>query len=206
MNFFTVGFLLANFQLDLGLWVGYVIKLVGGLFMLGGIAEMFLVDDSVKKLRPLAVLFLALSAGSAAAVKLLYADKLSDGSDVFKTVSIICGVLTTAAAGWFFRRLLCMLRDNPGIADNIPEVSRLAPKYGRMLIVLAVVLLADGVNRFAGVPAADTAAAAEKEITVADVMGVIVFFTKIISYVYLLICTLGFNKLRITFNSAHPAG
>ena len=52
MNFFTVGFLLANLQLDLGLWVGYAIKLAGGLFMLGGIAEMSYVDEGVKGCRP----------------------------------------------------------------------------------------------------------------------------------------------------------
>lgn len=194
MNFFTVGFLLANLQLDLGLWVGYVIKLAGALFMLGGIAEMSLVDDSVKKLRPLDLLLAVLCAGSAAAVSLLSAPKLSESSDVHKTVSIICGVVTTAAAGLFYRRLLTLLKEKPDIADNVPETARLAPKYDRMLFVLAVVLIADGVNRFTGGTAA------------ADVTGVIMFFTKLVSYVYLLICTLGFNKLRITFNSAHPAG
>ena len=193
MNFFTVGFLLANLQLDLGLWVGYAIKLAGALLMFFGIAETALVSESVKALRPAAILFTVLSAGSAAAVKLLSAEKLSESGDAHKTVSIICGVLTTAAAGWFFAQLLRLLRDEPSIADNVPEVNRLVPKYSRMLFVLAVVLTADGINRFTGGTAA------------ADVMGVVMYFTKIISYVYLLICTLSFNKLRTSFNSAHPA-
>ena len=203
MNFFTVGFLLANLQLDLGLWVGYAIKFAGGLFMLMGIQEAALVDECVVKLKALGISFTVLAGASAASVKIFQSAELSNGEDIIKIVSIICGVLTTAAAGLFFRKLLIMLRDNPGIADNVPEVGRLKPKYDRMLIVLAVVLIADAVNRFAGVPAGT--AKPNDEITVADIMGVIMYFTKIISYVYLLICTLGFNKLRMSFNSAHPA-
>ena len=194
MNFFTVGFLLANLQLDLGLWAGYAIKLAGTLFMLAGIVEMALVNESVTKLRLPAVGTAVLCGGSAAAVKLLSAEKLSESGDAHKIVSIVCGVLTTAAAGWFFVKLLALLKEDPSIADNVPEVNRLAPKYSRMLFVLAVVLTADGINRFTGGTAA------------ADVTGVVMYFTKIISYVYLLICTLSFNKLRISFNSAHPAG
>ena len=197
MNFFTVGFLLANFQLDLGLWVGYAIKLAGGLFMLVGIQEMALADESVLKLKAHGIVFAVLAGASAAAVKLL------DGDDIRKVISLVCGVVTTAAAGLFFRRLLVLLRAKPDIADNVPEVGRLKPKYDRMLIVLAVVLIADAVNRFAG---GAPAAAGSDEITVADIMGVIMYFTKIVSYVYLLVCTLGFNKLRVSFNSAHPAG
>lgn len=193
MNFFTIGFLLANLQLDLGLWVGYVIKLAGALFMLGGIAEMALVDESVTKLRLHAIGFAVLCAGSAAAVKLLSAEKLSESGDVHKTVSIVCGVLTTAAAGWFFVRLLTLLREKPSIADNVPETARTSAKYSRMLFVLGVVLTADAVNRFTGGTAA------------ADAMGVVMYFTKIISYVYLIACTLCFNKLRISYDSAHPA-
>lgn len=187
MNFFTVGFLLANLQLDLGLWIGYAVKLAGGLFMLGGIAEMSLVDESVARLRAQAILFALLSGGAIAAVS------LTEGAGL-KTASIVSGAVTTAAAGLFFRQLLGLMKEKPQIVDNIPEVGRLAPKYDRMLIVLGVVLAADCINRFTGGTAA------------ADATGVVMYFTKIISYVYLIVCEVGFNKLRISFNSAHPAG
>ena len=191
MNFFTVGFLLANLQLDLGLWVGYAIKLAGGLFMLGGIAEMSYVDEGVKGCRPLAAAFTVLCAGVAAALAL--AD-LPKESSALKSISIVSGVVTTAGAGLFFMKLLKLLREKPDIAANVPEVGRASARYVRMLIVLAVVLAADGINRFTGGTAA------------ADVTGVIMYFTKIVSYVYLVLCTLDFNRLRVSFNSAHPVG
>ena len=188
MNFFTVGFLLANLQLDLGLWIGYAVKLAGGLFMLGGIAEMSLLDDSVKKLRPAAAVCLLLSAAAAGVLGLAGLTKEDAG---FKSISIVSGVLTTAAAGYFFFGLLRLFREKPHIIDDRPEVGRISSRYDRMLFVYAVVLAADGINRFT-------------QGTAADVTGVIMYFTKIISYVYLIVCALGFNRLRLSFNSAHP--
>ena len=189
MNFFAVGFLLADLQLDLGLWIGYAVKLTGGLFMLGGIAEMSAVEGSVKRLRPAAAVFLLLSAAAAGIIGLAGLSK-EDGA--LKVISIVSGVLTTAAAGYFFVGLLRLLRENPDIAANVPEVKRLSAQYNRMLFVYAVVLAADGINRFTGGTAA------------ADVTGVIMYFTKIVSYVYLIVCALGFNRLRMSFNLAHP--
>ena len=159
--------------------------------MLGGIAEMSYVDEDVKGCRPLAAAFTVLCAAVAAALAL--AD-LPKESSALKSISIVSGVVTTAGAGLFFMKLLKLLREKPDIAANVPEVGRASARYVRMLIVLAVVLAADGINRFTGGTAA------------ADVTGVIMYFTKIVSYVYLVLCTLDFNRLRVSFNSAHPVG
>ena len=198
MNFFTVGFFLACLQLDLGLGIGYVIKLAGGLFMLGGIAELGAFDREINRYRPLVLAFIPACAASAAAVFALAKNE----SDMIKYAGIAAGVVTTVIAALFYRLLLGLLERKPELADNVPEVKKLVPRYDRMLIITAFVLFADAVNRFTG---GSEAAAASQEVTAADIAGVIMYFTKIIFYVYLVLCSLGFNKLRITFNSAHPA-
>ena len=68
MNFFTVGFILSMMQLDLGWLAGYVIKLVGALFVLGGIAELGDFDKRAYRLRPAGICFLGLCVGACAAM------------------------------------------------------------------------------------------------------------------------------------------
>lgn len=199
MNFFTVGFFLACLQLDLGLGIGYVIKLVGGLFMLGGIAELGVYDREIERYKPLVLAFIPVCTASAAAVFALS----NNESDAIKYAGIGAGAATTVIAALFYRQLIRLLERKPELADNTPEVKKLAPRYDRMLFVTAVVLVADSVNRFMG---GDAAAQNSDSITAADIAGIIMYFTKIIFYVYLVICSLSFNKLRISFNSAHPAG
>ncbi len=186
MSFILVGFLLANLQLDLGLWAGYAIKLVGGLFFLGGAYELGGLDEDADRLRAPAGVFCAVCAAAAAGVL------LTDGG-AKNAASIIGGLMTTAAAGLLFRKLFSLLRAKPDITAHPPEVARLCKAFDRLLAVYAVVLLTDGINRFT-------------EGTAADVTGVIMFYTKIASYVFLLVCALSLNRLRKSYSSAHPIG
>ncbi|MBR6871968.1 MAG: hypothetical protein IKN17_00510 [Ruminococcus sp.] len=187
MNFFTAGFVLACLQLDLGWGIGYVIKLAGGLFMLGGIAEMNAVDDGAAKYKPLVLLMIPACAGSAAAMFALAGEK----NDLTKVLGIVCGAVTTFLACLFFRKLFALLKEKPFIAGNAPETERLAVRYERMLAFTAVALIADGVNRFTGGTEA------------ADATGLIAFFTKLIVLAFLISCTLSVNKLRVSYNSVH---
>ena len=187
MNFILVGFVLANLQLDLNLWAGYAIKLVGGLFFLGGIYELGGLDKEADRLRAPGIVFSISCAGAALAAFLLRE------STAIRFTGIAAGAVTTALAGLLFRLLFAMFKAKPGLVDNIPEVVRLCPRYDRMLILLAAVLTADCVNRF-------TSGAA------ADVSGFIAVYTKIAAYVFLAVCALSVNKLRQSYNSAHPVG
>ena len=64
MSFFTVGFLLSNIQLNLGWGAGYAVKLVGALFILGGIAELGYFAPAVRRERGLSLLLLGQTLGA----------------------------------------------------------------------------------------------------------------------------------------------
>ena len=190
MNFFTVGFILSMMQLDLGWLAGYVIKLVGALFVLGGIAELGDFDKRAYRLRPAGICFLGLCVGACAAM--LAARSASDS--VRNVCSAACGAATTAAAVWFFKMLFKLLLGNIGLFRRGGLLEQEAKRFNVMLALTAVFLTGDIINRFAGGTAA------------ADAAGVLMFFSKIVFYIYYIMCSVGFAKLRSDFNSIHSDG
>ena len=189
MNFFTAGFVLACMQLDLGWGIGYIIKLVGGLFIVGGIYELSPFEKRIGKYRAFACAFVLVCAAAAAATLALAHNE----SSVLKFESIAAGLVTTAMAALFYRKLYSLLKERTDIVGDVPGVLKASAQYDRMLFVTILVLAADAVNRFTGGTSA------------ADAAGVVMYFSKIVFYVYLVACGLSMNKLRVSFNSSHPA-
>lgn len=190
MNFFAIGFLLGNMQLDLGWLSGYVIKLIGALFMLGGITELAMFYKKTESLRALGIAFLVLCA---AAVGGSFAAR-NMSSSLQNICAAVCGVVTTAAAALFFRRLISLLLGSTSLFRRGGLLERAQKRYNIMLIVTAVFLSADMINRFTGGTMA------------ADAAGVLMFFSKIVFYIYLIMNTLDWFRLRADFNSIHSDG
>lgn len=188
MNFFTVGFLLANFQLNADWASGYFVRLVGALFMLGGIAELSGFEVRVKTLTPLCAMLAVLSAASGVTM-LMMSDK---GTVMSRSVCILDAMVTTALAAVAFRALFGCLAENTSIVANEPEVAKAASGYDKLLIVAAVSLAADAVNRFTGGTVA------------ADAAGVVMAIARVVFYVMLIAGAFRFNRLRCSFNAAHP--
>ena len=187
MNFFTVGFLLANFQLNAGWATGYFIKLVGAMFMLGGVAEISGFEPKARSLWTVCGMLAFLSAASGATM-LLVSGKTTV---IARGTCVLDAMVTTGLAAIAYRNLFAMLKSNPSLVGDEPQVKRCSKGYDRMLFVMALALLADCVNRFTSG-------------TAADVSGFIMAVSRIVSYVMLIAGTWGFNRMRVHFNDAHP--
>ncbi|MBR1764367.1 MAG: hypothetical protein IJ746_03135 [Ruminococcus sp.] len=190
MNFLTVGFVLGLMQLDLGWLAGYVIKLLGALFILGGVTELGDFEKKARSLRPAGICFLVLSAGACAATF-----AVRGASDSAKSLcAAACGVVTTAAAVCFFKRLFKLLMGSMSLFRRGGLLEQEAKRYNVMLVLTALFLAADIINRFTGGTMA------------ADAAGVLMFFSKIVFYIYYIMCSVGFGRLRADFNSIHSDG
>ena len=187
MNFFTVGFLLANFQLNAGWTVGYLIKLVGAFFILGGIAELGGFEQKILPTRFLCAMLIMLCGASAGTM--YFCEDTS--TVVARACCVLDAMATTGIAAAIYRYLFRLLKDEPELIGDEPLVRRCSTGYDRMLAVMAAALIADCVNRFTSGTAADAA-------------GVVMAVARIVSYVMLLVGTFGFNRLRVRFNNAHP--
>ena len=188
MSFFTVGFLLSNIQLNLGWGAGYAVKLVGALFILGGIAELGYFAPAVRRKRGLSLLLLGACIAATAGAFLVK----GKSSLLVNTDSIVNGAATTALAALFFMSLIGLFKDTPELFENPPVVSSLEKRYTRFLMVTGTALAADILNRVTG------------GTVVADAAGLIAFFAKLIGYVFLLTALLDFNRLRAQFYKLHP--
>ncbi|MBR1392546.1 MAG: hypothetical protein IJ561_01780 [Ruminococcus sp.] len=188
MSFFTVGFLLSNIQLNLGWEAGYALKLVGALFILGGIAELGYFAPAVKRERGLSLLLLGACIAATAGAFLVK----GKSSMLVNTDSIVNGAATTALAALFFMRLIAVFKDTPELFENPPVVKSLEKHYTRFLMITGAALAADILNRVTG------------GTVIADAAGLIAFFAKLIGYAFLLMSMLDFNKLRAQFYKLHP--
>ena len=185
MNFFTVGFLLANLQLNPSWTVGYALKTVGALFMLGGIAELGGFAKETLRLRSIALLFL----GSCIAA-VIGSFVVSGGSGTLASAdSAVNSAATAALAILFFIRLGDIIRDNAELFCDEPAAKRFVSRYRIFAYLTAVAAAADIVNRLTGGTAA------------ADASGVVILAARLAGYVMLILCGLEMNRLRISFDA-----
>ena len=168
-------------QLDLGFFAGYIIKAVGALFMLGGVAELEPFEKRVRPMLPLAAALLVLSLGSVPAVLIVGG----------KAVPAVCGAVTTVPPAVFFYKLIGFFSEDEGIIGNAPEVRRMSLRYRILLGLTAVSLAADIVNRFTGGTSA------------ADAAGVVMVIAKVVFYCMLASCGFYMNSLRRYFDMTH---
>ncbi|MBR4621946.1 MAG: hypothetical protein IKO44_00265 [Ruminococcus sp.] len=189
MNFLAVGFLLCNLQLGLGQGWAYAVRLVGALFMLMGIAELKPFEERAETLRPQALCLTALCAAATAAV---FAANAANASD--KAVNIcaaLSGALTTACVILLSRKLIALLLSCLQLFRR-GGLIELASKHYRIMIVLAAVFIpADIINRFAG------------GTKIADVAGLIMFLTKLVYCIYFIVTCVCWGRIRADFNSTH---
>lgn len=177
------GFLLANLQLNPAWAFGYALKLVGGLFMAGGIAELSEFVPEARRLKSVALLFIGACAAAAVG-----AFVTRDKSGLLPNIDgAVNQAATVLLALLFFWRLLRIFADNPEVFENEPLTGKVTKKFLFFAAAMGTVIAADIVNRIAeGTVAADAA-------------GAVLAVIKIAGYILLADCGLGFNKLRIQF-------
>lgn len=189
MNFFTVGYILVVFQLQISWISAYLLKAVGMIFMILGISEIAAFRKDFLSLKGSAKALLALSGVCAAAVAAVTLTKAS--GIAVNLVSIAAGVLCAAAVYMFVSRLIDTMKSNDDLVHDNSNIRRLGIGFNRMMLFTAVNLLFDILYRFFS------------RSSLGDVIGVVQTITKIVMIVYVISTGFTFNKIRNDFNMKH---
>lgn len=190
MNFFALGYVFLVIHLNLGWASNYALKLVGMLFMLGGLSEISAFSGAFGDLKKQAYGVMAVSAASFVAILVL---KLADiGGALFSIVSVVAGVVCAAAVMLFLYKLIRLLIVNNQLVNDVSNISRLYSGWQKLACFTAANILFDILNR--ALPAG----------LFADFAGVVVTITKIILFVFVISTGWTFNKIRCDFNDKHP--
>lgn len=192
MNFFTLGYAFLAVQLNFGWVVNYILKLVGMLFMLGGISEIsdFSKNFAVLKKRAYFPLGICTASCLTAAVFRLSG---TEGA-VFSAVSVTAGAASALAVFAFTGSMIKLLMNNNYLVNDVSNLSRLYSNWQKLAFFTGANILFDILNRAVPVSA------------IADFSGVMMTVTKIITYVFAVSAVWIFNKARMDFNNMHSGG
>ncbi|GAB5081231.1 hypothetical protein Osc1_04040 [Hominimerdicola sp. 21CYCFAH17_S] len=192
MNFFTLGYAFLAVQLNFGWVLNYILKLVGMLFMLGGISEIsdFSKNFAVMKKRAYIPLGICTASCLTAAVFRLSAT----GGAVFSAVSVTAGAASAVAVFVFTGSLIKLLMNNNYLVNDVSNLSRLYSNWQKLAFFTGANILFDILNRAVPVSA------------IADFSGVMMTVTKIITYIFAVSAVWTFNKARMDFNNKHSGG
>lgn len=192
MNFFTLGYAFLAVQLNFGWVVNYILKLVGMLFMLGGISEIsdFSKNFAVLKKRAYFPLGICTASCLTAAVFRLSG---TEGA-VFSAVSVTAGAASALVVFAFTGSMIKLLMNNNYLVNDVSNLSRLYSNWQKLFFFTGANILFDILNRAVPVSA------------IADFSGVMMTVTKIITYVFAVSAVWIFNKARMDFNNMHSGG
>lgn len=192
MNFFTLGYAFLAVQLNFGWVLNYILKLVGMLFMLGGISEIsdFSKNFAILKKRAYIPLGICTASCLTAAVFRLSG---TEGA-VFSAVSVTAGAASALAVFAFTGSMIKLLMNNNYLVNDVSNLSRLYSNWQKLAFFTGANILFDILNRAVPVSA------------IADFSGVMMTVTKIITYVFAVSAVWIFNKARMDFNNMHSGG
>jgi hypothetical protein len=191
MNFFNIGFVLMSLHLNLDSELNYILKLLGILFMFGGITEISLTDKGFGRLRGYLLLTAALSAGGLAGSLLARFSVI--GTFAANIWAIIFGVSSTAAA-LYSQYLLCvkLMLPRHELVNDPSLLSALAHKWKIMAFFAALCMVCDTLNRL--LPQGNGQVLA----------GTVLLGAKLIMLIYVCLVGAAFNRVRMDFNVMHP--
>ena len=188
MNFFCVGFLLLAFQLNVSFVSNYVVKLIGMLFLAGGIWEM---SAYRKKYNDLLKSVFTVSFGLLIAIIVLLIFKVvSIPQTASQIIEVTIGSVFTILAILIQNKIIDLMVEDNELVVYVEEVHRLQKSW-KMLVffTLSGVVL----NVFNIVPVN----------IVKDVSALLMVFSRIVMYVYALIVFIKFIKIRNDYYMKH---
>ncbi len=193
MNFFTIGFILCSLNFNVGYPANYIVKLVGALFMLGGIKETAVSEDSFgfDKYRSdvLISLFLA-SAGTL--LTLLSGFGIIPEKPSF-IIATAAGTVTFASVIYHQYRIITQMRPMKALVNDPSLLEKLCKAWRGYAITASVTMLCQLVMRLSTSGRALHTTA-----------GVLFFIAIIIQYVLLVHMGGAFNDVRMDYNVMHP--
>lgn len=201
MNFFTVGYILTLLNFNAGWFSLYVIKTVGMLFMIAGMAEIrpFIDLDKpevdkldLNKIKQFGLCTTILSVVCSAVIGAAVLLKVSDF--INNIIVIVCSAVSILMIMFFMDKIIKLIstlaRKTYFVNDN-SNVVRLADGWKKVFIFTSAGLAGDVLCRIF------------TNTIIADVGGVIALIARILMLIYLVSSAVTFNKVRMDFNKVH---
>lgn len=191
MNFFTCGYVLLALQLNYSWVCAYALKIVGMLFVMGGIAEMNGFTKGFSKLKGSAALS---GAAFVICTAVIGAAKLLGASGtVFDICSLAAGAAGVAFSYFIVRKILTEIDKHNELINDVSNLKRVQESFDKLSAAAMLSIPFDAVYRFFS----DTAVGSAAEI--ASLALRIAAICMVIS------SGLNFNRMRNDFNSKHSA-
>lgn len=193
MNFFTIGFVLCALSMNIGMELNYVTRIVGALFMLGGIRELdsYLGKPLFAKHRAAEFAILLTAAGGLVQALMTRYGVLSRSAG--NVLSIVCGSLCTLAVlGDQYKILRKIVPDHDLVNDPslLTALWKVWKKYAGFALCSLICEIGGRVL---------TVGSSEYVY-----MGVVLVGSRILMYIYLVIMGTAFDRCRRDFNAIHP--
>ncbi|MGN1133870.1 MAG: hypothetical protein ACI4RN_05370 [Oscillospiraceae bacterium] len=184
MNFFCIGFFILAFQLNFSWATGYIFKLVGALFILGGVWEMSSYDQKYKKLYAPSYAGIVLSAIPMIIFSVMNVMKIK--GNLRLALGLALGILVTVYMLLVEYKILRLFQNDNKLTFDLPAVKTLISgwKWFALFTVFGLVF-----NIFNVMP----------NETVANFAGVAMAVSRIIMYILALTVLWRFNKVRYGF-------
>ena len=193
MNFFNIGFVLCAFCLNMGMELNYVTRIVGVLFMLGGIRELdsFFGEPRFAKHRSAEIGIALLAAGGLAQTLMTRFGII--GAAAGNTLSCVFGTLCTAAVLLDQKKILSVMLPDHSLVNDPSLLAKLGKTWKGYAVAAGASLIAEVAGRI--LPAGSSESA---------YIGAVLVFARLLMYIYLALMGTAFNRCRTDFNVIHP--
>lgn len=191
MNFFTVGFVLLSLHINIDMPLNYALKLVGTLFMLGGIKEAAEVTDGFDSVKGLTFTVGAFSLGGLIGSILIKAGAVTGAAA--KIISVLLGDGGAAAALLLqYKVAVKLMLPRHELVNDPSLLAALVKKWRNMAFFTVICMVCDVLQR------------AISQVTVQAVVGSVLTISKIIMLICVAVMGAAFNRVRMDFNVTHP--
>lgn len=193
MNFFTIGFIFCSLNFNIGHPINYITRLIGVFFMLGGIKETLVSEDSFgfESFRTDVLITLVCALLGTAASLLMGFELIPQKVGFLLTTTL--GVLTFLSVISHQFRIIRKMRPMKALVNDPSLLERLWKAWRNYAAAASVTMFCQLVMRLSTSGKALHTAA-----------GALFFITIIIQYVLLVHMGGAFNDVRTDYNVMHP--
>lgn len=192
MNFFTIAFVLCGININIGYELGYIIRLIGLLFMLGGISETEAVDRSFGFAKFKGAVFISAAAAAAGLLSALAVRFLNVGSAAANVLSMIFGCASFITVMLTQYGIIAHMKPIRELINDLSLIRRFDKAWRKFAVFASVSLLCELVTRIA--PAGGT---------VHTYSGLLLLITRILMIIMLCVSSSALNAVRNDFNIMH---
>ena len=193
MNFFTIGFIFCSMNFNIGYPVNYILRVAGALFMLGGISETKVSEDSsgFDRFKPEVLLTLGCAAAGTV-LTLLTGFKVIPEKAGF-VIAATVGTLTFASVVLHQYRIVAHMRPMKALVNDPSLLEKLWKAWRGYTAAATVTMVCQLITRLS-----------ESGSGLHTLAGTVFFVTMIVQYVLLVHMGGAFNDVRLDYNVMHP--